>query len=453
LRSAGPGAFGEPLGYEARYGSLPLFAASYSRDRLGRITTRSETVTGATGSESYGYDDAGRLETVTRSGQTASVYAFDANGNRESHRIGATSRLRGRDFPCLGDLTGSADVLVVGSFDAQDRMQSYGTCTYAYTENGELTRRTDTASGQTTTYRYDVFGNLRQATLPDGTELAWIIDGQHRRLGKRVNGALVQGFLYQGQLNPVAELDGSGNVVATFVYAERGNVPSFMLKGGRAYRIVADHLGSVRLVIDLADGSVAQRMDYDEYGNVVEDTQPGFQPFGYAGGLYDRDLGLVRFGARDYDPISGRWTAKDLIGFEGGSPNLMAYVHANPVNFIDPEGLAQICERRLDNLGGWIPRLGPSKHTQIWYDDGDNIGYFERGLDEDHHEIESYTCKDRHYDDDLMRKVVADLERIRFTPENYNVATNNCQSFTSAADELYRIRANEIAVERMRGGR
>jgi RHS repeat-associated protein len=331
-------AFGEPLGYEARYGSLPLFAASYSRDKLGRIITRSETVTGASGSESYGYDSAGRLETVTRSGQTASRYTFDANGNRESHRIGATSRLRGQSFPCLGDLTGSADVLVVGSYDAQDRMQSYGTCTYAYTGNGELTRRTDTASGQTTTYRYDVFGNLRQATLPDGSELAYVIDGQHRRIGKRVNGTLVQGFLYQSQLNPVAELDGSGNVIATFVYAERANLPSLMFKAGRGYRIVADHLGSVRLVIDLADGSVAQRMDYDEYGNVVEDTQPGFQPFGYAGGIYDRDLGLVRFGARDYDPISGRWTAKDPIGFAGDDSNLYAYVGSDPVNYIDSTG-------------------------------------------------------------------------------------------------------------------
>lgn len=33
-------------------------------------------------------------------------------------------------------------------------------------------------------------------------------------MGKKVGGALVQGFLYGDQLNPVAELDGSGNVVS-----------------------------------------------------------------------------------------------------------------------------------------------------------------------------------------------------------------------------------------------
>ena len=65
-------------------------------------------------------------------------------------------------------------------------------------------------------------------------------------------------------------------------------------------------------------------MDYDEFGQVVADTNPGFQPFGFAGGLYDADTGLTRFGARDYDPVVGRWTSKDPARFSGGW-NLYAY--------------------------------------------------------------------------------------------------------------------------------
>lgn len=60
-------------------------------------------------------------------------------------------------------------------------------------------------------------------------------------------------------------------------------------------------LGSLSDAYDLAiTGAVVQQMDYDEFGVVLQDTNPGFQPLGFAGGLYDRDTGLVRHSTRDY---------------------------------------------------------------------------------------------------------------------------------------------------------
>jgi RHS repeat-associated protein len=112
-----------------------------------------------------------------------------------------------------------------------------------------------------------------------------------------------------------------------------------VVKGGTTYRIVSDHLGSPRLVVDTATGAIAQRMDYDAWGNVLADSNPGFQPFGFAGGLYDRDTKLTRFGARDYDPEVGRWTVKDPIRFGGGDTNLYGYVVGDPANLFDPLGL------------------------------------------------------------------------------------------------------------------
>lgn len=150
---------------------------------------------------------------------------------------------------------------------------------------------------------------------------------------------MVQGFLYQNQLNPVAELDGSGNLVSRFVYASKGNVPDYLVKNGTTYRIISDHLGSPRLVVDVTTGAILQRLDYDEFGQVITDTNPGFQPFGFAGGLYDRDTKLIRFGVRDYDAEVGRWTAKDPILFAGGDTNLYGYVVNDPVNLMDPLGL------------------------------------------------------------------------------------------------------------------
>jgi RHS repeat-associated protein len=158
-------------------------------------------------------------------------------------------------------------------------------------------------------------------------------------IGKTVNGTLVQGFLYENQLEPVAELDGSGNLVSRFVYCGcgAGNIPQYLVKGGVTYRIISDHLGSPRLVVDATTGAILQRMDYDEFGTVILDTNPGFQPFGFAGGIYDRDTGLVRHGARDYDPETGRWTAKDPIFFDGGM-NFYGYVSNDPINHFDLRG-------------------------------------------------------------------------------------------------------------------
>jgi RHS repeat-associated protein len=115
-----------------------------------------------------------------------------------------------------------------------------------------------------------------------------------------------------------------------------------VMTDGTVYRLITDHLGSVRLVVNAETGQVVQRMDYDAFGRVLEDTNPGFQPFGFAGGLYDDDTGLVRFGARDYDAHSGRWTAKDPILFGAGAANLYQYVNGNPVNLIDPTGLDEV---------------------------------------------------------------------------------------------------------------
>jgi RHS repeat-associated protein len=83
--------------------------------------------------------------------------------------------------------------------------------------------------------------------------------------------------------------------------------------------------------------------------------------FGFAGGLVDRETGLTRFGARDYDPRLGRWTAKDPSGFAGGNPNLYSFAEGDPLNSLDVEGFSSEREDDLrdaaDFGAGFVPGL------------------------------------------------------------------------------------------------
>ncbi len=310
--------FGDLTAYSYAYGGSQQLAIALTRDALGRVAAKEETLGGVTTTLGYGYADSGRLETVTRNGVQTDAYTYDGNGNRLSHTAAGTT--------------------IAATYDDQDRLLSFGSPTFTYRDDGSLASKTEGAA--TTTYLYDELGQLTAATLPDGTAVTYLIDGRNRRIGKRVDGTLVQGLLYSNRLNPAAELDGSGTVVSRFVYGTRGNVPDYMVRGGQTYRIIADPVGSPRFVVNTATGTVAQQIEYDPFGKpTFRVGAPDFQPFGFAGGLYDADTGLVRFGTRDYDPGSGRFTAKDPVLFEGGSANLYAYLDNDPVNRVDASGM------------------------------------------------------------------------------------------------------------------
>lgn len=332
--------FGEIASYSASFNATPVYSFSFTLDKLGRVAQKVETIGGVPTTYDYAYDLAGRLQEVKLNNFTISSYTYDSNSNRASYN---------------GTIT--------GTYDNQDRMTAYGAATYVYTANGELSSKT--AGAQTTTYSYDALGNLRNATLPDTTEIEYLIDGMNRRTGKRVNGTLGQGFLYQDQLEPVAELDGSNNIVSRFVYGTRPNTPDYMIKDGVTYRIITDQLGSVRLVVDVATGNIGQRVDYDEFGVVLMDTNPGFQPFGFAGGLYDTQTKLTRFGARDYDAESGRWTDKEPLLFAGSQISLYTYAGNDPLNFLDPNGLDLILSKiyMYDGVPHGRPRPDPTDAT------------------------------------------------------------------------------------------
>ena len=157
-------------------------------------------------------------------------------------------------------------------------------------------RREAVSGDLTTTYDYDALGALTKVILPDGAVIDYVIDAAGRRIAKKRDGVIVQRFVYGEGPSPVAELAADGSVRSRFVYATGATVPDYIIRGGDRYRVVSDHLGGPLVVVNADTGAVAQEIERDELGRVTRDTNEGFQPFGFAGGLYDVDTGLTRFG-------------------------------------------------------------------------------------------------------------------------------------------------------------
>ncbi len=334
---------------------------------------------------------------------------------------------------------------LVTSYDAQDRLTQYKDNTYQYNALGQLTQKT-TPSG-TETYDYDVFGNLRSVNLANGDTIEYLIDPKDRRIGKKVNGTITQKLLYLGQLNPIAELYPDNSIKNLFIFADKSNVPSAMERYDESgnltgkYRIISNHLGSVVMVVNTVTGDIAQEIEYDVWGNILSDTNPNFQPFYFAGGIYDTDTKLTRFGARDYDAEAGRWTAKDPIGFNGGLTSLYNYVGGDPVNFIDPNGLeTEIVQ--WGKSGGFHGRWGHISGNI----NGKNWSFGPKGWDTQRPKFSDYVKRQT---DDIKRggrSVVLDLfpdeeEQLESClashSADYSSITNNCGNpFLSCLSEL-----------------
>jgi hypothetical protein len=201
----------------------------------GRVRIKNDTVQGTSTQWSFAYDASNRLSQAVV-GATTRNYTYDANGNRQD---GTTP---------------------VATYDSQDRLTSYAGVTYQYTPNGELARK-GTRIGNPT-FTYDLRGNLRASASVSGTS-SYAIDPDGRRLGKLNQFGPVQQFVYGQGARPLAELAVDGTVKSIFVYGMRQYTPDFMVQGTTYYRIISDYLGSPRLIVNMADGTVAQQLDFD----------------------------------------------------------------------------------------------------------------------------------------------------------------------------------------------
>lgn len=307
--------FGEQAGLTVTAGATPLTSFARTFDKLGRVVNETTEIGGISTTLAFSYDIQGRLATVTRDGVNWYSYEYDANNNRTTVSSPAGTR--------------------TATYDSNDRILTDDTNNFVHNASGQRTART---GARPMSLSMDEYGCLLAATTPDGLHVTYKVNPAGRRIEKLINGSRSQAFLRDAYSRPVAELGPGNEIVSEFVYGSKAHVPEYAIKGGVPYFLVTDVRGSVRLVIRATTGEIVQRMDYGPFGEVLSDTNPGFQPFGYCGGLYDSDTGMVLFGLRDYDSETGRFLVRDPTLFDGGDTNLYAYVRNDPVNFLDPAG-------------------------------------------------------------------------------------------------------------------
>ncbi|SDE69530.1 RHS repeat-associated core domain-containing protein, partial [Paenibacillus sp. cl123] len=312
------------LGGREVYRTRPVY------DLSGNVA--SLTVTTPEGAETtvFTYDLDGQLTNVQRTGPggvTVEAYEYDVNKNRIAREVTGSERMTSSYGP--------HDVLAaVGetaySFDEDGYLRQRGADTFQYGARGELL--TATVSGATYTYAYDALG--RRTYREDGA------------------GKFTQ-YLYGDptSLQLVTSTVNENGELTNYLYDQDGLLLGLERNNVRYY-VITDGIGTPQQVLN-GQGQVIKRLKYDSYGGVLSDSNPGFAlPIGYAGGLEDRGAGLVRFGARDLDTLSGRWTARDPILFESGQANLYAYVNNNPVQYRDPCGTMCIGASAYSGIGG-----------------------------------------------------------------------------------------------------
>ena len=317
---------------------MRVYDCQLRRDPSGRITGKIETVAGRAAVWEYAYDKAGRLTGAKLGGRTICEIGYDREGRRS------------RDyFPHLDtqyrDFTYSL---------MDNRLQRAGNNGYTHDKNGF--RSIWNHGGQYTLYEYGPDYRLLKAEKREtGEVFEFTHDDQGRRAVKSRNGQPVEAYRWLDLLRLGGYHDGESG--CRFAYRGGERTPYAMQReSGETAYLFYDQVGSLRVVAD-GDGNVIKEVLYDPFGGIIEDTNPALRtPIGFAGGLHDRDLGFVRFGWRDYDTFTSRWTAPDPLGDKGGDPDWYGYCLDDPVNGEDPLGLMGVVQYapRLNELGIWL---------------------------------------------------------------------------------------------------
>ncbi|MDR2539352.1 MAG: hypothetical protein LBC45_01855 [Chlamydiales bacterium] len=274
----------------------------------------------------YDYDDLSHL--IAEKGEIEHSYSFDSLGNRLK---------KDESFYKINDLN---QVLT-----AHDVI-------YTFDLNGNLASKT--MAEKTWIFQHNALNQLISIKDPNQTNITFTYDLSGRRLSKKVEGkkkkSKVLRYFYMGQTE-IGCLDERGVIVELRIpsdpnYPEAAPFISAEIKGG-IYAPIYDLQGNVTCLVDPEYRQVVEGYRYsafgeeeiiNERGRSVSDSTMG-NPWRYRGKRIDKEVGLINFGHRYYDPETGRWINPDPAGNIDG-PNLYAFCHNNPLSYVDYFGHA-----------------------------------------------------------------------------------------------------------------
>ena len=298
------------------YTNLDAAYTSSSGSDTGQIQTITDRLSGAKSIHSYdGLNQLTRARTVNASGATTSDYQFvlDPAGNRTQQII------NGGSGPAYG--FNSANQLVTANG------APWGT----YDGNGALT-----SDGTGKAFAYNAAGQTTSITPPGkpGLTMAYADADQTERVRVGDTTQVSGLFGVEEDHTPVGK--------TYYVKDNAGSLISQRTPSGTYYYLF-DLLGSVVGLTDVS-GKAVNRYSYSPFGELTSNPNaaPVPNPWRYAGGYYDTQTALTKFGARFYDPSVGRWTQQDPIPGSIADPSRMnryPYVGNDPINNVDPEGL------------------------------------------------------------------------------------------------------------------
>ncbi len=167
-------------------------------------------------------------------------------------------------------------------------------------------------------------------------------DEDNRRIEKNVNGQVTRYFYDGDSINPLYETDGNGTVLRQYVYSADGARLAMKAQGQTLYY----HYNPRGDVVAMTnqDKEVVATYEYDAWGNVLTSDTKGIaadNPFGYAGYMYDKEIGMYYLIARYYNPEHGVFLSVDPDPGDEDDPVTMngyTYADNNPVMMTDPDG-------------------------------------------------------------------------------------------------------------------